>query len=196
MYQMLRGHEQFRIIRQTYSFSSTLHWQFETLQYCSRGNNVDILNRREVVSMARFSWRRQLRFIGHFHVIARGPNFIYTRRKVGARYYLDLLQLLEFPLQTRLAWQRLFQRELQRRRFEIFKYLHSIRGWTTLRETLQHHLRNLFVQTCSVRAKAEKLWSFIKFNVIDQERYTGEWSCIACEQSEIDIISLLALIAT
>lgn len=104
---------------------------FETLQYCSRGNNVDISNRREVVSMARFSWRRQLRFIGHFHVIARGPNFIYTRRKVGARYYLDLLQLLEFPLQTRLAWQRLFQRELQRRRFEIFKYLHSIRGWTT-----------------------------------------------------------------
>lgn len=105
---------------------STLH---TTLQYCSRGNNSWIFR----IGERSFRWRdfrdvdNCVCSIGHFHVIARGPNFIYTRRKVGARYYLDLLQL-GFPLQTRLAWQRLFQRELQRRRFEIFKYLHSIRG--------------------------------------------------------------------
>lgn len=65
-----------------------------------------------------------VRFIGDFHVIARGPNFIYTRRKIGARYYLDLLQSeLEFPLQMRLACQRIFQCELQRSRFVELKYL-------------------------------------------------------------------------
>lgn len=72
-------------------------------------------------------------FIGDFHVIARGPNFIYTRRKVRARYYLDLLQSeLEFPLQMRLACQRLFQCELQRSRFaEIFKYVTKFRTQDT-----------------------------------------------------------------
>lgn len=57
-----------------------------------RWGGPDISNRR------RSRWRdfrdvdNCVCFIRDFHVIARGPNFIYTRRKVRARYYLDLLQ--------------------------------------------------------------------------------------------------------